>query len=140
MAKKWGRTWLNNKVTWPLPCRGHKCPRAVQKGCSSLPTRLRLQDEDPWIELQSEDLALALWHPCCVGAKGKQHQETGKRSHFLPEQTRTDHSHGCFLLRTTKRTKLRVRLLSLCAGDSHWGESILVSGMLSASGFLRFPW
>lgn len=42
---------------------------------------------------------LALWHPGCVGAKGKQHQETGKISHVLPEQTRTNHGHSCFLLR-----------------------------------------
>lgn len=49
----------------------------------TLPTvpavQLWLQDEDPWIELQSEDLG----HPSCVGAKGKKHQETGKISHFF---------------------------------------------------------
>lgn len=57
------------KKCWPLPC-----PQCLQ--CKGM---LQLQDEDPCIELQSEDLA----HPSCVGAKEKKHQETGKMSQFF---------------------------------------------------------
>lgn len=43
-----------------------------------LPTWVWAQDEDLCIELQNEDLVLSLWHPSRAGAKGKQHQETGR--------------------------------------------------------------
>lgn len=32
MAKKWGCTWLNNKVTWPLPCPWTQTPMDSAKG------------------------------------------------------------------------------------------------------------
>lgn len=60
------------KKCWPLPC-----PQCLQ--CKGMLQQLQLQDEDPCIELQSEDLA----HPSCVGAKEKKHQETGKMSQFF---------------------------------------------------------
>lgn len=49
-----------------------------QRAPALLPTWMWAHSEDPCVELQNEDLVLSLWHPSCAGAKGKQHQETGR--------------------------------------------------------------
>lgn len=103
------------KKCWPLPC-----PQCLQS--KGMLQQLWLQDEDPWTELQSENPG----HPSCVGQRERNTRRLGKDHIFLPQQTRTNHGHSCFLLRA-QRGQSHIGGCSPCVQGIPTGERSLCS-------------